>query len=174
VDVLKGSQATSTSVLSALRSGKYDIIHYSGHAEFNMEHPDESALICANKRKIYAQEIKRIIGGKPFVFLNACGSGREKICEEGENYSGSDTEGLASSFILGGSLSVIGSSWPLPDISAGILASEFYKLVLSGDSVGSALHNARIHLKTERPDDINWMAFILYGDPTLKLMKKVT
>jgi CHAT domain-containing protein len=174
VDVLKGSQATNTSVLSALRSGKYDIIHYSGHAEFNMEHPDESALICANKRKIYAQEIKRIIGGKPFVFLNACGSGREKICEEGENYSGSDTEGLASSFILGGSLSVIGSSWPLPDISAGILASEFYKHVLSGDTVGSSLHNARIHLKTERPDDINWMAFILYGDPTLKLLKKVS
>jgi CHAT domain-containing protein len=173
VEVLKGNQATNTSVLSALRSGKYDIIHYSGHAEFNADHPDESALICSNKRKIYAQEIKRIIGGKPFVFLNACGSGREKICEEGENYSGSDTEGLASSFILGGSLSVIGSSWPLPDISAGILASEFYNHVLSGDSVGSALHKARIHLKTERPDDINWMAFILYGDPTLKLLKNV-
>jgi len=107
------------------------------------------------------------------VFLNACGSGREKICEEGESYTGSDTEGLASSFILGGSLAVIGSSWPLPDISAGILASEFYNHVLLGDTVGSALHNARIHLKTERPDDINWMAFILYGDPTLKLLKNV-
>jgi hypothetical protein len=174
VEILKRNSATNASILSALRSGKYDIIHYSGHAEFNVAHPDESALICANKRKIYAQEIKRIIGGKPFVFLNACGSGREKICEEGESYTGSDTEGLASSFILGGSLSVIGSSWPLPDISAGILASEFYKHVLRGDSVGSSLHNARIHLKTERPDDINWMAFILYGDPTLKLMKKVS
>lgn len=173
VDVLKGSQATNASVLSAIRSGSYDIIHYSGHAEFNIEQPDESALICANKRKIYAQEIKRIMGGKPFVFLNACGSGREKMCEEGESYSGSDTEGLASSFILGGSLAFIGSSWPLPDISAGILASEFYKNVLAGDPVGDALHKARLHLKNERPDDINWMAFILYGDPTIKLMKKV-
>jgi hypothetical protein len=169
VDILKGSQATNTSVLSAFRSGKYDIIHYSGHAEFNIDQPDESALICANRRKIYAQEIKRILSGKPLVFLNACGSGREKICEEGESYTGSDTEGLASSFILGGALSIIGSSWPLPDISAGILASEFYKLMLSGDSIGSALHKARMHLKNERPDDINWMAFILYGDPTLKL-----
>jgi len=145
---------------------------------FAGEHPllvrwDESALICANQRKIYAQEIKRVLNGKPFVFLNACGSGREKMCEEGESYTGSDTEGLASSFILGGCLSVIGSSWPLPDISAGILASEFYKRVLGGETVGSSLHNARLHLKGERPDDINWMAFILYGDPTLKLMKKV-
>ena len=169
VEVLKGSQATNTSILSALRSGKFDIIHYSGHAEFNINQPDESALICANKRKIYAQEIKRILGGKPFVFLNACGSGREKMCEEGESYTGSDTEGLASSFILGGSLAFIGSSWPLPDISAGILASEFYKNVLAGESVGEALFKARLHLKTVRPDDINWMAFILYGDPTIKL-----
>ena len=172
VEVLKGSQATNTSVLSALRSGKFDIIHYSGHAEFNIAQPDESALICANKRKIYAQEIKRILGGKPFVFLNACGSGREKMCEEGESYTGSDTEGLASSFIIGGSLAFIGSSWPLPDISAGILASEFYKNVLTGDPVGSALHKARMHLKTVRPDDINWMAFILYGDPTIRLTKR--
>ena len=173
VDVLKGNQATNASILSALRSGKYDIIHYSGHAEFNITTPDESALICANKRKIFAQEIKRLLGGKPFVFLNACSSGREKICEGDESYSGSDTEGLASSFVLGGALAFIGSSWPLPDISAGILASEFYKLVLAGESVGSALHNARLHLKTTRPDDINWMAFTLFGDPTLKLTKQV-
>ncbi|WP_455393071.1 CHAT domain-containing protein [[Eubacterium] cellulosolvens] len=173
VDVLKGNQATNASVLSAFRSGKYDIIHYSGHAEFNLAQPDESALICTNHRKIYAQEIKRILGGKPFVFLNACGSGREKICEDGESYTGSDTEGLASSFILGGALSFIGSSWPLPDISAGILASEFYRIVLAGESVGVALHKARMHLKNERPEDINWMAFILYGDPTLKLTKRV-
>jgi hypothetical protein len=173
VEVLKGNQATNASVLSAFRSGKYDIIHYSGHAEFNIDQPDESALICANQRKIYAQEIKRILSGKPFVFLNACGSGREKMCEDGESYTGSDTEGLASSFVLGGALSIIGSSWPLPDISAGILASDFYKNVLTGDTVGAALHKARMHLKNERPEDINWMAFILYGDPTLKLTKNV-
>lgn len=172
VEVLKRGQATNASILSALRSGKYDIIHYSGHAEFNADSPDESAIICANKRKIYAQEIKRVMSGKPFVFLNACGSGREKICEEGESYTGSDTEGLGSSFILGGSLGFIGSSWPLPDISAGIFASEFYKHVLAGDSVGEALHKARLHLKNVRPDDINWMAFILYGDPTLTLTKR--
>ncbi len=174
VEILKRGQATNASVLSALRSGKYDIIHYSGHAEFDAQHPDESALICANQRKIYAQEIKRVLSGKPFVFLNACGSGREKMCEEGESYSGSDTEGLASSFILGGCLAVIGSSWPLPDISAGVLASEFYNQALKGETVGEALHRSRLHLKSERPDDINWMAFILYGDPTLKLLKKVS
>jgi CHAT domain-containing protein len=93
----------------------------------------------------------------------------EKMCEEGESYTGSDTEGLGSSFILGGSLGFIGSSWPLPDISAGILATEFYKYVLAGDTVGEALHKARLHLKKVRPEDINWMAFILYGDPTLAL-----
>lgn len=170
IDVLIREKATSAAILSAFGSGKYDVIHYAGHAEFNANAPDESALISANHNKIFAQEIKRIVGGKPFVFLNACSSGKEKMCEDGESYTGSDTEGLASSFILGGALAFIGASWPLPDISAGILASEFYNQFLSGKTVGEALRLARIHLKNERPKDINWMAFTLYGDPTIKLV----
>ena len=76
LDILKGDEASNASILSALRSGNYDVIHYAGHAEFNPNSPDESALIGANNSRIFAQEIKRILGGKPFVFLNACGSGR--------------------------------------------------------------------------------------------------
>jgi tetratricopeptide (TPR) repeat protein len=173
IEKMERTRATNAAVLTALRSGNYDIIHYAGHAEFNKTSPDESALICNKERKIYAQEIKRVLNGKPFVFLNACGSGMEKMCEDGESYTGSDTEGLASSFILGGALAFIGSSWPMPDISAGILASEFYKNILIGDPVGVALHKARLHLKSTRPDDINWMAFTLYGDPTYRLTKNV-
>ena len=76
---------------------------------------------------------------------------------------------MASSFILGGAMGFIGASWPLPDISAGMLASEFYNQYLKGESVGESLRRARLHLKNERPDDINWMAFTLFGDPTMKL-----
>ena len=54
-----------------------------------------------------------------------------------------------------------------------MLASEFYKHFLAGETVGEALRKARLHLKTTRSKDINWMAFILYGDPTLKLSTNV-
>jgi hypothetical protein len=171
VDLLQRHGATSASILSALMSGKYDIIHYAGHAEFDVASPDESALISYNKNKIYAQQIKRILAGKPFVFLNACSSGKEKLCEDGKNYTGSDTEGLASSFILGGAMAFIGASWPMPDISAGILASEFYNQFLKGETIGEAMLKARLHLKEVRPKDINWMAFTLYGDPTIRFSR---
>jgi CHAT domain-containing protein len=128
-------------------------------------------LISAGRSKIYAQEIKRVLGGRPFVFLNACSSGKEKICERGEGYSGSDTEGLASSFILGGALAFIGATWPMPDISAGIIATKFYNHFLQGESVGESLRKARMHLKEQREEDINWMAFTLFGDPTMSLGK---
>jgi len=169
IDILKRSEATSAAILAAFRSGNYDIIHYAGHAEFNADSPDESALISADKNRIFAQEIKRVIGGKPFVFLNACSSGREKLCEDDTSYTGSDTEGLASSFIMGGAMGFIGASWPLPDISAGMLASEFYNQLLKGETIGESLRRARLHLKNERPGDINWMAFTLFGDPTMSL-----
>ena len=68
-------------------------------------------------------------------------------------------------------MGLIGASWPTPDISAGLLASEFYKHFLAGESLGEALRKARLQFKTKRDKDINWMAFILYGDPTFKLTK---
>ena len=105
------------------------------------------------------------------VFLNACDSGKEKMCEDGKNFTGSDTEGLASAFILGGALAFIGSSWRTSDICAGILASEFYNQFLKGKTVGLALLNARKKLMKVRPFSLNWAAFMLYGDPTLKFYK---
>ena len=70
-------------------------------------------------------------------------------------------------------MAFIGSSWPLPDISAGMLASEFYTNFLRGETVGESLRKARVYLKDERKNDINWMAFILYGDPTIRLTRTV-
>ncbi|MCK5559307.1 MAG: CHAT domain-containing protein, partial [Thermoplasmata archaeon] len=174
VDTLQDREATNAAILTALHSGAYDIIHYAGHAEFNLTSPDESALHVANKGKIYAQEIKRALGGKPLVFLNACSSGLEKLREGGGGYSGSDTEGLASSFLLGGALALIGASWPMPDVSAGLLASKFYEYFLNGESVGESLRKARLDFRAKRPEDVNWMAFILYGDPTLRLTRNIT
>ncbi len=170
IDALVGKDANNVNVLGALRSGGYDIIHYAGHAVFSPDAPDESALLLAGEGRLYAQEVKRALQGRPVVFLNACSSSKEVMNEAGTSYTGSDTEGLSSAFILGGALGLIGTAWPVYDTSAAVFASTFYRHLLGGATLGEAMRDARRHLRETRPTDINWASFILYADPTLQLV----
>ena len=170
-EIIKGPEASNLRILDAFSSGNYDVIHYTGHAVFDAKNPDESCLILKDRKKIKAQEITRILAGRPLIFLNACSSGREMMHEGEISYTGSDTEGLASSFMLGGALSFIGALWPIYDTGSAEFASVFYERLLKGETIGESLRYARIHIKKSKPNDITWASFVQYGDPTLRLIE---
>jgi hypothetical protein len=171
VDIWLGEEATGLKLHRALASGNYDVIHYSGHAYFNVENPDESGLILAGQNVFIAQTIQRTLRGRPLILLNACESGREMMREGEVSYTASETEGLASSFIRGGALGIVGTLWPIFDEGAAQFAATFYDHLLSGKSLGEALRQARQHLKETRPLDVTWASFVLYGDPTLTMLE---
>jgi hypothetical protein len=167
--VWKGSEVTNLKLYQALRSGEYDVIHYSGHAFFNRAKPDESGLLLADDSVFIADTIQRMLRGRPLVFLNACESGRELAATEEVNYTGSDNEGLALSFIMGGALGFIGTLWPIFDQGASSFAALFYEHLLNGEMLGEAMRQARLAVRSARPNDVTWASFILYGDPTLRM-----
>ena len=171
VDIWLGEEATGLKLHRALASGNYDIIHFSGHAYFNVENPDESGLLLAGQNVFIAQTIQRTLRGRPLVLLNACESGREMMREGEVSYTASETEGLASSFIRGGALGIIGTLWPIFDEGAAQFAATFYEHLLSGKSLGEALRQARWQLKDTRPHDVTWASFVLYGDPTVTILE---
>jgi CHAT domain-containing protein len=171
VEVWRGEEVTGLKLHRALASGRYDVIHYSGHAFFNPENPDESGLLLAGQNVFIAQTIQRTLRGRPLIFLNACESGREMMAEGEVSYVASETEGLASSFILGGALAIMGTMWPIFDEGAAEFASAFYENILAGQSLGEATRQARLHLRNSRPHDVTWASFVLYGDPTLNILE---
>ncbi|GEM_PF-4487676 len=166
--VWKGAEVTNLRLHQAFRSGEYDVIHYSGHAFYNRETPNESGLVLADGSVFIADTIQRMLRGRPLVFLNACESGRE-AAEEEITYTGSEGEGLALSFILGGALGFIGTLWPIFDEGAAEFAVTFYEHLLGGEMIGEAMRQARLHTRQTRPNDVTWASFILYGDPTLRI-----
>lgn len=170
VEVWRGAEATGLKLHRALASGRYDVIHYSGHAYFNLENPDESGLVLAGQNIFIAQTIQRTLRGRPLVLLNACESGREMMVDGEVSYTASETEGLASSFIRGGALGIIGTLWPIFDEGAAEFASTFYEKLLAGQNLGEAMRRARLHVRETRPHDVTWASFVLYGDPTLNLL----
>lgn len=168
--ILIGSgEATSLRFLKQLATEEYDVIHYAGHAYFDQHQPRNSGLVLARGKKVLAQEIERVLKGRPLVFLNACEAG---IVESELRFIGSYTEGMAISFLLGGALGCIGPLWKVPDQSAAELAVTFYKHLVEGQPIGEALRKARLRRKLADPADDLWAAWVLYGDPLYMLLEQ--
>ncbi|MEZ4868379.1 MAG: CHAT domain-containing protein [Caldilineaceae bacterium] len=174
IELLEGKDATGRMLNQALRSDKYDVIHYSGHAFFDKTDPDLSGLLLHEREIFFAQKIRRLLEGRPLVFLNACQSALAANEEEDDgdktNFNlQKPAEGLASSFIYGGALGCIGSLWPIYDAPSARFAIQFYHYVLEGYMIGEAMRLTRLAIKEKDP--ITWAAFVLYGDPTFRLVE---
>lgn len=172
VEVLEGKDSTATKLNYCLRKGAFDVLHYSGHAQFNAGNADLSGLYLGDRSIFYAQKIRRLLEGQPLVFLNACESGA--VSDEAAPptlgfHLASPAEGLASAFVYGGALGCIGTLWPVYDESAAEFATEFYRHALREERIGEALRLARVATKSKFPSDNTWAAFVLYGDPTFRL-----
>jgi len=171
-DLLRGPRATYIGVQQALVSGRYEVIHYTGHAFFDDEHPDRSGLHLAGDRNLPASQIEGILRGRPLVFLNACSSARQGDREANGwqvGYTGPQAEGLASAFISGGAAGFLGAQWPIFDAGSRDFAITFYHALLDGAATGEALQTARSRVRDRRPTDATWASFIFYGDPSLRI-----
>lgn len=180
VDVIKKEQASGTRLNKELRAGTYDVIHFAGHAYFDKEDPDLSGLILHDEQEngtrreiFFAQKIRRLLNGRPLVFLNACHSSRtanEDEPQQVEGYLQTPAEGLASAFIYGGAIGCIGALWPVYDSPAAEFAISLYRRVLEGFMIGEAMRLTRLDSRKQHPDSLTWASYVHYGDPTFRLV----
>jgi len=179
IKIVSQEQATGRALNEALRKDTYDVIHFAGHAFFNEEDGDLSGLLLhadgnekGKEEYFLAQKIRRLLDGRPLVFLNACESGftaNENEAQRAGLYLQKPAEGLASAFIYGGAVGCVGSIWPIYDEPAAEFAVHFYDNVLKGHMIGQAMRLARRKIKESYPNQITWAAYVLYGDPTYQL-----
>ncbi|MBK9712475.1 MAG: CHAT domain-containing protein [Kouleothrix sp.] len=178
VETISLQEVSGRKLNEVLRYGAYDVIHYAGHAFYDSKDPDLSGLLLHGEELLFAQKIRRLLKGRPLVFLNACESGRTANEAEPQVVDYQllkPAEGLASAFIYGGALGCIGSLWPVYDDSAAAFAIEFYRRVLDGDMIGTAMLAARRSIRSNPnfSDQITWAAFVLYGDPTFRIADSI-
>ena len=159
--VLEGANATTTNIIEIMKSRKIDIIHYSGHAFFDEDHPEKSGLILSDK-VLNATEISRSLEYFPeLVFVNACESAKS---DSGESQD--DVPGIGQAFINAGTKTFIGSLWPIDDREASYFAVNFYHNLLQNRSAGECVLVSRKFLY-DNPDSIyGWASFMMYGNPT--------
>jgi O-acetyl-ADP-ribose deacetylase (regulator of RNase III) len=173
-DLLVGpEQCKRIQLLNALSSGRYGIVHYSGHTQFK---DDQSAWQLRDSLLTTDMLTSAVQMAPPaFVFSSSCESAvaakQKPIAYESQSFD------LPGAFLQAGVEAYIGTLWQVDSTAARLLSEKFYEAFLSnaggGDrepSLGECLRQAKWALKQqeERNNQINWLSFILYGDPHLR------
>jgi hypothetical protein len=174
VKTLVGPEADSMNVLGELGVG-YDFIHYSGHAVFDADNPDNSGILLSDG-VLKAFSIAGAVKNNPpiIAFINACESGKQADWTKGDTKYENQVSGLASAFLING-INFVGSMWPVYDDAALLFARNFYFAVLQGVPLGEAMLKSKKEIFDAFGGEvIAWASYSLYGDPTQTLeIKKI-
>ncbi|MGC4000759.1 MAG: CHAT domain-containing protein [Anaeromyxobacter sp.] len=167
---LAGPEATKPALLSAFRSGQYDVLHYAGHAYFDPKTPSLSGIYCAGEQVLTGAELANLARLPSLVFFNACEAGRIR----GRSPKAPDAQGsvrlekrieqnvgLAEAFLRGGVPNYVGTYWPVSDRAAEVFAATFYAAIIDGQPIGTALGRSRLAVFELR--EVDWADYVLYG-----------
>ena len=158
-------------ILALLLSGDFDIVHFSGHGDYNPEDPKASGWIFGRDRILTARDIFRARKVPRLVFANACFSG---VLRESEAYppehAARSLASIAEAFLERGVPNYLGTGWPVDDLQAVTMAEMFYPLVLARGRLGEALIKARKKVFDEKIES-TWGAYQLYGNPQDTLVR---
>jgi CHAT domain-containing protein len=156
-DVLIGpEQCQQIRLLNTLSSGKYGLVHYSGHA-FGFA-GEQSAWLVADNEKITAHQLTSAVEMAPpaLMFSSSVGGRAGQVFD------------LPVALLQAGVEAYIGALWEIEFTAARLFSEEFYKAFLIGKhSLGECLRRAKWARKQheEAEGKINWLAFILHGNP---------
>lgn len=145
-----------------LKKNHFSGMHFACHGKYRRDNPSFSRLYYSRGKYITIQDIRaRLNPESPFVFVNACESGRG-----GESLFG--TDGWVKAFISNAKAKgFIGSIWKASGESACSFALKFYEELLTGKNVAEASREARKAIK--RVGDPTWLSYAVYAHPLVRI-----
>ena len=167
--VLSGHEATRARLLDAFRSGRFEWVHYAGHALFDELNPGDSGLLCARRDRLRGSDLAGLANPPRLLVANACESGRVRHARDTARRA-AQSAGLAEAFLSAGITHYLGTWWPVADGPAANFAAAFHASVLAGGSCGAAVLAAR--QTVQRGGSSDWADYLHYGDPDSVLLPR--
>ena len=176
LEVLYQKEATRARLNEEFRSGKYDVIHYAGHAFFDPMQRSRSGLLCSDKRVLSGEDLAGIGNLPALMVFNACEAGRVRGAARSAMATMEAQEGservlrnvsLSEAFLRGGVANYIGTYWPVGDEAAEQFATTFYGNLIKGVTIGEALNQGR--QAVHKVPSIDWADYMHYGDLSFRL-----
>jgi CHAT domain-containing protein len=176
IEQLWHQQASWSAVRAAFRSGKYDVVHYAGHAFFDPVNRGHSGIVCHGEQVLSGADLVNLENLPSLVFFNACEAGRVRGADKRKHGKATRVRletniGLAEAFLRGGVANYVGTYWPVGDEAAEKFASEFYQTLREGKSIGAALGRGREQVY--ELSSVDWADYVHYGSPGFVVKRRV-
>lgn len=142
--IVEGRAATKADVLVSIRGQRY--IHFACHGVYDQANPELSYLMCADG-VLTLEDLQRGVvdlSTTRLVSLSACETALVDV------FLGSSEEyiGLPAGFLLAGVPCIIGSLWPVDDLSSALLMERFYtNHIQRGMEIADALGEAQLWVR---------------------------
>ncbi len=144
----------------------YQLLHLATHATFRADNPLFSALKLASGW-MSVHDIYTLPTVPPLITLSACETHQHQVA------TGDELVGLCRGFFAAGARSLVVSLWMVDDKVTEQLMRLFYARLQTGMTVATALRDAQIALKNEYTHPYFWAAFVVTGNPNLRLSRKI-
>jgi CHAT domain-containing protein/tetratricopeptide (TPR) repeat protein len=138
----------------------YSLHHLAMHSQLEQEY-SKSALVFANNKKVYFDELYEINFPSNLVVLSACNTGI------GINENGEGIMSLSRALTYAGVKSSVYSLWQVPDKETSEIMISFYENLKKGQPKDEALANSKKDFIKNNPmktQPFYWAGFVVNGD----------
>ena len=144
---------------SLIRAGNYQLLHYTGHAQFVPAQPSKSRLVLSRPSKewdggLTAEALAEAVRetGLILVVLSACEGAQEfQVLEQPWQEAG-----LMDAFTRAGVPAVLAMRWVVGSPNSRAIVETFYTHLREGESIECALMYARQALKDLKGGQADW------------------
>lgn len=162
--------ATPRGVEQILRSGRFDLLHFSGHGAARSDDIADARVLLKGRKRgrsvepqyLSATAVSQNVNwtgsrdGGPLVVLNACQTGRS-----GELHT--TVGGFAKAFLDAGAAAFVSCLWSVREQPARTFVETLYEQLLAGQTMAAASSAARRAARDA--GDPTWLAFVVYARP---------
>jgi ATP-dependent Clp protease ATP-binding subunit ClpA/CHAT domain-containing protein len=174
--ILYRQQANQLEMRMRISTDTPQVIHYAGpHPQAGQ--PGVFSLALAGNSRMDEDTIEHLIQPlprRPLIFLSYYEDDRQG--RNGSPLSANTQERedamekMGQSLITAGAGAVIVTRWPVNTQRTREFATLLYQEIADGVSLGEAMRRARASMIQRLPEDMSALAFVLYGDPTQRLV----
>ena len=173
--ILYRQQANQLELRMRVSADAPQVLHYAGPLPTTANSGEPALLLGGNLRLdgVAVEQLFQALPRRPLVFLSYHEDERQsRNGSAGHSQQERDEamEKLASNLLSAGAGAVVAMRWPLHTQRTREFATLFYQEIADGVTLGEAMRRGRYSMAQHHPEDTSWTSFVLYGDPTQRLV----
>jgi ATP-dependent Clp protease ATP-binding subunit ClpA/CHAT domain-containing protein len=172
--ILYRQQANQLEMKMRISADSPHVLHYAG--PLPITRGEEPVLMLGGSSRLDSAVLEQLLQPlprRPLVFLSYHENERQSrngSSVPSQQEREESMEKLARNLLVSGAGAVLAMRWPVSTQRTREFAVLCYQDVADGVALGEAVRRARSSMAQHHPEDTSWMSFVLYGDPTQRLV----